>query len=54
MTHWDLEIRPPGADSTYRGYEVTDHGVARYEINTGEVDGEVDLVDEIETGTDGN
>jgi len=53
MTHWDANWRSEGAESIYRGYEVTDHGVARFEINTGEVDGEVDLVEEIEAGTDG-
>lgn len=53
MTHWDLEVRPDGANSTYRGYEVTDHGVARYEFNTGEVDGEVDLLGESDAEPDG-
>jgi hypothetical protein len=37
---------PKGAEHTFKGYDVRDHGVWATDLNHGEVDGEVDLSDD--------
>lgn len=46
MTHHDSGWRPTGAEHTYRGFEVNDHGVFPCELNDGEVDGDVSIDDD--------